>query len=349
VSDALAASGCKSTLVVGSSEGLGAPLRELRRRSAPLLRKPAPGAEPARVVAPPRASAASRRWDAGGLVPSLSAASVADFEGSSFLVGHFGGPSSKGRSNPTAASVAVGESFVPPPSVRLDVQTPRRDAARCLNFRATVSATTRSRLRQRALQGTRSFPSTPFARRGRAPLERPGFSSEIPSQARSPRHYAVASRPSGRWRSATFGRRLRRENRRCRCVGCQRRHVRVVWSRDLDVCSVDALPLARELRRIATVPFGRIVTVPRWLPLRGNRALHGCFCLRPSGCSGDGLLLACRTEKCSAARPVAPRWVNDLLLGIRPAGWIARSATASAACHWNGVFGCRRDFLSTRV
>lgn len=111
--------------------------------------------------------------------------------------------------------------------------------------------------------------------RARAPLERLGFSSEIPSQARSPRHYAVASRLSRRWRSATFGRRLRRENRRCRCVGCQRRHVRVVWSRDLDVCSVDALPLTRELRRIATVPFGRIVTVPRRLPFEATGLCTG--------------------------------------------------------------------------
>jgi hypothetical protein len=217
------------------------------------------------------------------------------------------------------------------------VQAPRRDAARCLDFRATAPATAQSRPRQRALQGTRrsSEPTVRAVAFGHR-LNAWVALRSCPRGARSPRHQL-------RWRAAlrgggevqTLGRRLRRESRRCRCVGCQRRHVCVVWSRDFDVCNVDAPPPCEgaETDRDGPLRVGR-EHLAGCLP--GQRPCTGAL-LETFGFRGCRSPTGAALNKCLAARPVVPRRVNDLLLGIRPTGWIARSATASAACQLFGV------------
>lgn len=188
---------------------------------------------------------------------------------------------------PSSAVSTAFDGSLPPRSARFGVQTPRRDTARCLDLRATAPVTERSRPRQRALQGTCRQPEPTVRGRARAPLERLGFSFELPTRARSPRHQL-------RWRAAlrgggevhTLGRRLRRESRRCCCVGCQRRRVCVVWSRDFDGCNVDALPPrgGAETDRDGPLRVGR--DAPRRLPSEAT-GLHGRFYSRPCGLLGE--------------------------------------------------------------
>jgi hypothetical protein len=248
------------------------------------------GAPPARVVAPPRASAASRRADVRRARPSL------------------------------VCSLR-----------RADTETRRRPVSRLQGDCAV-----RGMVEVTAARSARNAPlPEPTVRAvARAPLERLGFSSELPSQSQvTATLYAVASRPSGRWRSVTFGRRSRRENRRCRSVGCQRHHVRVVWSRDSDVCSVDALPPREGAETDRDGPLRADRDCTSLVAFRGDRG--SC-----TGASACGLRAALVTAfhwrlieqmlGCQACRSAT---------GERPAsrdpscGMDRRSATASVACH----------------
>jgi len=236
----------------------------------------------------------------------------------------------------SAASVACeGSSASPVCSLRrAGTETRRRQVSRLqgdCSGNGAVEATAARSARNAPL------PEPTVRGRARAPLERLGFSSELPSQSQvTATPIAVASRPPGRWRSVTLG---------CRFCGARAADVvalgvnaatsassgpgtltSATWMRPL---------LVRELRRIATVPFGWVVThLAGCLP--GQRPCTGAL-LEAFGFRGCRSPTGAALNKCLAARPVVPRRVNDLLLGIRPAGWIARSATASAACQLFGV------------
>lgn len=225
--------------LAGPSEGSALLLVSRADRSAPLLRELALGAPPARAVRlrerpPPHGD--------GMLKDRPSSAVSMAFEGS-----------------------------LPPRSARFGVQTPRRDAARCLDLRATAPATAQSRPRQRALQGMRRPPNRPFAvvlgHRLNAWVSHLSF-------PREPGHRDTncgGEPPSGAVAKCNARTPFsRRESRRCRCVGCQRRHVCVVWSRDFDGCNVDALPPREgaETDRDGPLRVGR--DAPRRLPFEAT-------------------------------------------------------------------------------
>jgi len=251
---------------------------------------------------------------------------------------------------PSSAVSTAFDGSLPPRSARFGVQTPRRDTARCLDLRATAPVTERSRPRQRALQGTCRQPEPTVRGRARAPLERLGFSFELPTRARSPRHQlAVASRPPGRWRSAYarmpfFGARAADVvalgvNAATSVSSGPGTSTAATWMRFL---------LVGELRRIATVPLGWVVThLAGCLPRR--RACTGAS-TRDLAVSWVRPFTGAALNKCVVARPVVPRRVNDLLLGILPVGWIACSVTAFAACQMvRRPSGRPRGLRSTRV
>jgi hypothetical protein len=248
-----------------------------------------------------------------------------------------------------AASVAC-EGSLPPPSARFGVQTPRRDAARCLDFRATAPVTAQSRPRQRALQGTRrssepTVRAVAFGHRLNAWVALRSF----PRRASHRDTNCGGEPPSGAVAKCNartpF---LRRESRRCRCVGCQRRHVCVVWSRDLDVCNVDAPPPREgaETDRDGPLRVGR--DAPRRLPSEATgpalalllEAFGSPGCRPPTGTA----LNKCGCRACRSAtgkRPASrdPSFGMDRALGdrLRCVSSVRRPCDAP------------RDFEATRV